>query len=414
MRRGVAVWLTVAALLLTGCWDMKEIEDTIYVGSVGIDPLEENQYLWTFRLVEPEKLVLGMLTAVQGEAGRLASGMITVRANSLEQAVQMIQPGLSRIVSLEHIRWISIHEDLARKGVSPLISQLLRNGQVRRGASLYVFAGPQSIAAFLNQRPVADTNPLKYFEGLRLVQKRMHLSPPLQLQHFYSRLMSPGLDPMLPLASSNARAQGPPGPEVGPEKESYKSGETPRKGGNPNEFLGTGIFRGDRLVGTLTVDETAAVLAMRGEMGKVYASVPDPINEGLFILLRIHQENKPQFRASFAGGRPTVHVKLQFEGEILSAPGRTDYSRPENRRILERQMAKFLKESAFIPVLEKLHTRWGADPVGFGQLFRGRFPTHDAWVRYKWEDHVKDLAVTPEIDIFIRRFGMLLGNPEVQ
>ena len=174
------------------------------------------------------------------------------------------------------------------------------------------------------------------------------------------------------------------------------------------------MFRGDRLAGMLTVDETAGLLALRGEMGKVYASVPDPRGEGLRLTLRLHQENKPKFRVSFAGDRPVVHVKLQFEGEVLSVPGRTDYTLPQNRRLLEQHIARHLEKETFIPLLKRVYGEWGADPVGFGQLFRSRFPTHDAWVAYRWPRHTKDLTATVEVDLFIRRFGMLLGNPKFE
>ncbi|HWI52114.1 MAG TPA: Ger(x)C family spore germination C-terminal domain-containing protein [Symbiobacteriaceae bacterium] len=409
MRKRAAALLVTLALLMSGCWDMTEVSDTIYVASIGVDSAGE-EFLWSFRLVEAEKLVLGMMTAVPGEPG-LAGGSLSVRSPSLEQAVQMIQPSLGRIVSLEHVRWIGISEEVARRGITSLLSQFLRNSQVRRGVSMYVFVG-RAVDGFLHNKPVSDTNSVKFFEGVRLVQKRMHLSPPMQLQHFYTRLMAPGVDPTLALVAVNFGAKAEPGGELPPvEGRSFKAGEVPRAGGNPVEFLGSGVFRADRLVGLLNINQTESLLSLRGELGKVYASVPDPREAGKLITLRFHQENKPQYRPSFVGKRPKVHVKLQFEGELLSTPGTTDYSRPENRRLLERYIAKFLQKEITTGFVELVYGEWGADPIGFGQLFRSRFPTQDAWLAYRWPDHVRDLAVTLEIEMFIRRFGMLLGNP---
>ncbi|HYF91071.1 MAG TPA: hypothetical protein VD969_02370 [Symbiobacteriaceae bacterium] len=227
MRR-IGALLVVLSLLLSGCWDMTQVEDTVYVASIGVDAAGE-EYLWTFRLVEAEKLVLGMLTTVPGDPGRLASGLISVRAPSLEQAVQMIQPTLGRILSLEHVRWIGIGEEVARRGMLPLLSQMLRNNQLRRATSMYVFVG-ETINGFLYNRPVADTNAIKFFEGVRIVQKRFHMEPPMQLQHFYSRLMSPGVDPMLGLVAVNFDARDKqPGSELPPTAErSFVAGEVPR------------------------------------------------------------------------------------------------------------------------------------------------------------------------------------------
>lgn len=223
---------------------------------------------------------------------------------------------------------------------------------------------------------------------------------------------SSGVDPHVALVGINDTAKEKPGSSPLPPMagQSLKAGDIPRHGGNPAEFAGTAVFRRDRLAGTLTIDETSALLALRGEMGKVYASVSDPREEGLQLTLRFHQENKPKYVATFNGTRPRVHVILQFEAELLSAPGRTDYSQPENRRRLEQHISKSYMEPLITSLVRKLCNEWGADPVGFGQLYRSRFASFPAWVSYRWEDHVRDLQVTVETDVFIRRFGMILSG----
>lgn len=397
--------LLILALLLGGCWDRTEVEDSAFVSSIGVD-IMDSEYLWTFRISETEKLTMGMLSTTTAEPGKLASGVITVRARSLQQALQLLQPSFMRVISLEHVRSIAFGEELAEQGLAPVLSQFLRHHQIRRGASIQVVRGT-ALHPFMNNRPVADVNPVKFFEGARLVQKRFHLSPPIQLHQLYARLSAPGVDPIAGVVGVNEMAKEPPGSELPPMGgRSLVGGEVPRNGGNPVEFAGTAIFRGDRLVGILTVDETAALLALRGEMGKVYTSVRDPEAKQVYLTFRLHQENKPQFRASFSGSRPVVRVKLQFEVEILSAPVETDYSAPEHRRRLERYIATEYADPLFNTLIEKVYHEWGADPVGIGQLFRTRFATFDDWLAYGWHERVKEIEVTVETDVFIRRFGM--------
>lgn len=160
----------------------------------------------------------------------------------------------------------------------------------------------------------------------------------------------------------------------------------------------------------LDVNETALFLALRGEMGKVYASVPDPQDATERISFRFHQENKPRFRAYFEGERPVVHITLQVEGEILTTPGSTDYSKPENRRALEDFLSKQRWPQMYRELTRKVYNEWGADPVGLGNLFRSRFPTIQDWLAYRWTDHVQDVQVKVETRLLIRRFGLLLGS----
>lgn len=410
MRKPVALAL-VLALLIGGCWDRREIEDTAYVVSIGVDEAGD-EFLWTFRLVEAEQLPVGNLTSLPAAPGRLASGVVTARGSGLEQAVQLIQAGSSRIISLEHLRYVVIGAPVARRGLEPVIRQLVRHNEIRLGAGLAV-ATDRAVDMFVNNRPVGEINPAKFMEGLLLVQRRLHLSPPIRVQHFLSRVLAPGTDPITALIAVNPTAAEEPGSSLPPMGgASYRAGDFPRAGGNPLELAGAAVFKGYRLAGTLTVDETAGLLALRGEMGKVYASVPDPVKAGSLISLRIHQENKPQYRIGWSGGRPAVAVKLQFEGEILAIPSGVDYTTPGQRLRLQRQLAQHQEETVFRPLVRKIYQDWGADPVGFGQIFRTRFPTFDAWLDYRWSERVQDLQVTVETEFFIRRFGLWLDDRE--
>lgn len=407
--RPVALLLALA-LGLGGCWDRSEIEDTAYLSSIGVD-VADGEYLWTFRVIEAERLPVGTLTALPPPAGRLP-GLVTARAASLEQALQLVQANLVRVLTLEQVRFITFGEEVARQGLGPLISQFLRHNQMRRTMGVHVAAG-RAVDIFANNRPVGEVNPVKFLEGALTVERRWHLAPPVRFQHVYARLLAPGADPLLSLIAVNPMAGQAPGSPLPPMAgRSLRAGEFPRTGGNPVEAAGSAVFRGDRMVGTLTVDETAALLALRGEMGKVYMTLPDPQEEGQMLTLRVHQENKPQYRARFSGDRPVVHVRLQFEGELLSSPGRTDYSQPAQRRALERAVVRHFQRELYGPLLRRVYNEWGADPVGLGNLFRTRFPTFTAWLEYRWPDHVREIQITVEIELFIRRFGLLLDNPQ--
>ncbi|HYG60093.1 MAG TPA: Ger(x)C family spore germination C-terminal domain-containing protein [Symbiobacteriaceae bacterium] len=63
-------------------------------------------------------------------------------------------------------------------------------------------------------------------------------------------------------------------------------------------------------------------------------------------------------------------------------------------------------------LLEKLQ-EWGADPVGFSLLFRGRFADWYSWEAYDWHSHVKDLRADVTAKMRIRRYGLLRGRDRV-
>lgn len=165
-------------------------------------------------------------------------------------------------------------------------------------------------------------------------------------------------------------------------------------------------------MGFLNVDETQMLLALRGEMGKAYVSFPEPGAPNQMVTMRFHQENMPKYRASFRRSRPHVEVRLLFEGEVLAIPGGTDYVRPEARERLEKAEARYAQRT-MRGLLNKLHD-WGADPVGFGQLFRGEFATWRDWEEYDWQKHVQDLEVDVTVDMRVHRYGLYTGPDRVK
>ncbi|HWH72561.1 MAG TPA: Ger(x)C family spore germination C-terminal domain-containing protein, partial [Candidatus Sulfotelmatobacter sp.] len=251
-------------------------------------------------------------------------------------------------------------------------------------------------------------NPARMAEGITLQSKQMHLAPPVLLHHFLNRLAGGGGDSYMPMIGINPGVESGAGMPEPAQSSTALPGHLPRAGGNPVEVVGTGVFRRDRLVGVLNVDETQMLLALRGKMGKTPLTVPDPVLPEEAVTMRLHQENFPKYQATLPQGRPHVDVHLLFEGEVLAVPSQVDYAEPRARQKLEAAGAAFASETAN-RMLEKLRD-WQADPVGFGQLYRGRFPSWQAWHAFQWPSRVGDLEVRVTAELRVRRYGLVLGR----
>lgn len=176
------------------------------------------------------------------------------------------------------------------------------------------------------------------------------------------------------------------------------------------DLAGTAVFRDTRLVGFLTVDETQALLALRGEMGKAYLTLPDPTQPGRAMTLRFHQENLPQYRADLTPAGPRVAVRLLFEGEMVA--GDADFTRPDHVHRIEAAAAQHMRELTR-RVLDRLQ-QWQTDPVGFGLLFRGRFGTWQEWEAFGWRQQIPRLQVQVSVEMRLRRFGLIHTEPPAE
>jgi spore germination protein KC len=402
--RLILVLLCLVAFLCAGCWDRTELEDQAFIIFMGIDREETGALLVTAEVTQVQGVVHGQ--------ARFAAKILTARARTITEAIHILNAGMSRGLTLKHLRGVLIGESLSRKGVEPVLMELLRN-PITRGSVWLAQARGRAFDIVMKFTPVSEFNPGQATEGLILQTKRYHLAPPGRMQNFLNRLASAGGDPYLPAEGVNPGATGEgkgEEPKKGPEK-SALPGELPRGGGNPMELVGTAVFVRDRLVGFLTVDETQMLLALRGEMGKAYVTFPDPTAPNQVVTMRFHLENKPKRRAFFQGKDPVVQVHLLFEGEVLAAPSGQDYVPAPARAKLEAAAAAHATKT-IRELLTKLN-KWGADPAGFGYLFRGRFATYKDWEAYNWRAHVRDLKVEASARMRIRRYGIYTGPDRV-
>lgn len=409
--RGAAV-LLIIAMLLSGCWDRREIEDQAYVILLGIDRAPENELFVTALVAEVPKLSIGaMPSSVTPPDTMLAATVLTARAATLTQAVHVMNGGMTRGLALRHMRGVVVGESLAREGLEPVLMELHRHPLARANILLAQARG-RAHEVITGLRPVSEVNPARMAEGFLLQAKSLHLAPPVRLHSFLTRLAAVGGDPYLPIVAVNPAVHDLLSPLEQVGRDSSLPGEMPRGGGNPVEMIGTAIFRRDKLMGFLNVDQTQMLLAMKGAMGKAYMTFPDPDKPGEPVTMRFHQENFPEVQATLRGSAPAVNIDVKFEGELLAAPGGTNYADPENRRRLERAAGDFAK-GRMQEVVGKL-LEWQADPIGLGQRYRGRFSSWEDWAEYDWHGKLAEMQLSVETTMRVRRYGLYTGPDRAQ
>lgn len=407
-----AVALLLIAITLLGCWDRREIEDQAYVIMLGIDRAPGNELFVTALVAEVPKLSIGtMPSTITPPEMMLAGTVVTARAATVGQALHTMNGGMTRNLALRHMRGVVVGESLAREGLEPVLMELHRHPLARANILLAQARG-RAHEVITGLRPVTEVNPARMAEGFLLQAKSLHLAPPTRLHSFLAHLAAVGSDPFLPVLAVNPAVADLLSPLEQPGRDSSFAGEMPRGGGNPVEMIGTAIYRRDRLVGFLNVDQTQMLLAMKGAMGKAYITFPDPVSPEQPVSMRFHQENFPEVQTAFRRGAPVVQIAVKFEGELLAAPGGTNYADPENRRLLEAAAAAFA-EQRMQEVVDRL-LQWQVDPIGLGQRYRGRFPSWQAWVEYDWHGKLAEMELRAESIMRVRRYGLYTGPDRAQ
>ncbi|MGE5585416.1 MAG: Ger(x)C family spore germination protein [Bacillota bacterium] len=452
-RTALRLSLCLVAVLVcaAGCWDRTEVDDLAFIMAIGLDEAPDDQVNVTLHIAVPRAVAGGggsgggSGAGGGGGGGQQTSLITTLTGHSILSVLNLVNTHVDRRPSLVHGKMVVISEKLARRGIAPYISELVRFRDARRTMFLTVSRG--SAKEFIEKnRPIIEQNPAKNLELLALANRQTGFIPPSQIHRFLVEMQSLGEEPLAILAgvreeapggrteqsaarggqggggSSDGSAAGG-GAGMGPPKvphpppvhvrsdSDYVAGESPSVGGNPVEVIGGAVFRGDTMVGEITGQDVRAVLLIRGTFKRGTLVLEDPFVKGRYAACDIRLARPTETRVLREGQGFRIKVNMLLEGEVIGSQSRTDYSNPKNLHVLERRFAEDLKKSCD-DVVKRAQEEFRADIFAFGNKARHLTKTWSEWEALNWPGRFPEAKVDVTVKLDLRRTGLLFKPPE--
>ncbi|MBW7474099.1 Ger(x)C family spore germination protein [Paenibacillus oenotherae] len=123
------LWLLLIVVVLSGCWNSKELSHLAIVSAIGVDKLPDTaHYRISFQVVNPSEIS----SDVQGGGGKTTA--ITVFADNGKTLFEVIRKAsrkAPRELLFSHVKVLVIGEPLAREGITELFDTFERLNQTR-------------------------------------------------------------------------------------------------------------------------------------------------------------------------------------------------------------------------------------------------------------------------------------------
>ena len=275
---------------------------------------------------------------------------------------------------------VVVGEDVAREGLAQLTDFILRPQTARENTRLLVARGKASDIIKLSI-PLEPLPPMGIDRTLKsLLQESMTMDS--TLIKFVDVMAEPGIDGVLPSI------------EAGP-------GGAPRLGP-------LAVFKGDRLVGWLSPEETRGVSAIRAKNPRLSVLLPCQEDAPPQADVEVHShESRLEIRAE--GGRLTASIKVKARGQLYEDACLRDVMQPPTRQELERLGAEQVRRDIEAALQRSKDLR--ADIFGFGRELYRHQPQE--WKRRKnrWDEELARLPVTVSVELTIDEGGVI--NPPV-
>lgn len=381
----------ISALLLSGCWDRRELNTLALVSGVGLDVAGTPGRIYlTLQIIRPGEIKqpeAGSGGGGSGAAGQTATRVGSSTGETVEQAIKNFTTQTSRCVYFSHSQIIVISRKAAIRGIYPLLDFFIRNPQPRP-TSLVAIADGKASEILLCQDGIEKIGAFGIARSIKAAAEKS-LSLAVTLQELTERLMSKTAAPIAPVV------------EIYEEKE--LSGEKIKR----TRVRGTAVFKGDKLVGELGLKETRGLLWALGKVKNGVITAPN--HEGC-LSLEIRQASS-KVRGEIKGGRMSVKLDIEVESMLTDQQGSKRLATPSGIARLQRVQANIVRGEVLAALARSRELN--ADIFCFGEEFHRRYPELWKDLEARWDELYKNLDVSIKVKSRISDTGTI-GEPLYQ
>lgn len=395
-RLGVLLTLTaflgVAALTTAGCWSRRELEDTAYVLTFGVDSVVPGKTRLALQAIIPARLSSGGKGEGGGKGGS-GSGetgpmwVATAEGPTIFAALRDLEKRASDRLFLAHARAIIFSERAARSGINPVLDFAYRERQIRETADLLIT--PDPLDEVFKTVPSQEKIPALYLNNL-LEHSRLHgTSAPLDLLSYRVYTNHPGTAVAIP----RLRIYRPPGAK--PDEK-------------PSEFIleGAAILKDGRLVGQLSPAAVPGLLWLTKRAQQLPITFPDPYRPETWVSAEIvsSRASRTVLPDATNPARSLLRLEVKGEGNLREVAGYEGQGKSD-LQALNRALSREVAHQIWRTLSETRRHR--ADVFGFAEQAReGLSPREWQTVARHWPEIFAAAQVDVRVDLRLRRQGM--------
>ena len=409
-RAGMVCMLLGALMLLGGCSGGQEIEDCLFVISMAVDPAEGGNLTVTVKALSGTQEAIspqggssgggsgGASSGAEASGGQQGQGgpvaqsaaestepgyvVMSATAKSSLAALNLLGATTPRTVNLSQLQEIVISRTLAETSATlSILKEIYALYEANGGAVVVVT--PDHAGDFIRrQYAMFGVRLSQYLQVLFDHFEELGTVPPdANLASVIAAMESGMRDAAAVYAAANdfTATLMLPGDSV----TDRLPGHLPRTSPAYNEYLGSAVFSGPRMVGTLTGQETTILRLLLDKA----VSTAFALDESM---VQVSRRSRVKRGLLWESGMPTLTLDVSMH--VILAAGTLSRTDTEIAAQIERETA------ALISKLQAM----GSDLLGYGGLAARRHADIPSWEASGWSDAYRQAQVRSKANLTIR------------
>jgi spore germination protein KC/spore germination protein len=375
----LAVITMLSSIILTGCWDRREINDIAFVLSSAFDRSADNQYRFSAMFALPGHMG-GEGGGGGGTGGKNSYFIDSETGSTVHQSLFRLQKRMSRRAFFGHRRSIIISEALAKDGIANFFDFIVRNPENR--LSTYVVISKGEAINLLKAKPQFERFSA---EAIRELAKAP-FAIDTDLKQVAEKVGKDGSDPII--IYMGVQQSG------GEEKNDEIA------------VLGYAQFKGDRMVGVFENGGMLGLSWLIDKPGKYNTTVE--VDNGKKATLQVY-EGKTDIRPLRNGDHMKFRIEIHASARVKEDQSGLNFSEAHSYLRLNRLLADGIRQDiqAAISQMQRLQT----DSASFGVLVNRYYP--ELWnttLKDEWRQHLADCEFEYSIQAKVTESGMVERN----
>lgn len=385
------VFLFFFLLLLSGCWDQRELSSITVVTGMAVDKGENGKYVMTIEGLNAQEL-----------NGKTASGfapslVFSLEGNTLSELSQKMNVGMSRNVIYSHMRTLIVSEEIAREGMLEFLDYLERNREIRDDFNIVIARNSRAMDVLKVTYQFQKSTALKLYTQLDSMVKNWGGDPDVKLNDVIAAVTSKGRQPVMAAVS----IKGIPGKGVSVEN---------MKKVSPDALAvlnSLAIFKKKRLLGFLSITDARNYLWVENNIKRTAVSVP--CGNKKFFALQFYN-SKTRKTVKMVNGIPVIRVNVQAEAYLDGEQCLEDISKVKTYAKYENLAQKMIKKE-IATTIQKAQKKYKTDIFGFGEVLYRQHPPQFKKISDHWNESFANAYVDVGVKVKIRRTGIRTKAP---
>lgn len=376
--KGLMLFLIcLVPMAVSGCWGYRDIGDEFVVmgAAINMDP-NTNMYAMEIEILQPAGGKEGEMK-VQEVTGRGVTVMDAIR-DGIVDAGGRLYWGHAEV-------WVISQEIAESEGILSVLDMVSRSVEFRSDTAILIM----------------ERNSLERLIGSN-TERTLHDSISQHINQMLTEYQRAGIftEPHLWQVLSNMEEE--------EEALTLPLLEVYQKDGKETMGIrGTAIFRGDKMVGEITPEQSEYLYMLNGGIEKEYVVCMSETTELPRMTLEVKKAEK-NVKITMEGEAPKAAVVYKIEGALHEFESSQNYINPQGIGNIENAFAAYIQDNMY-DVVQAAQKKYGSDIFGWGRQVHIQALDYYNKVRGHWNDAFRDMEVQIDVNVNITRTGLDYG-----